>query len=223
MKEVSEEQLKMEIEVYSEAGIDENVKSKLKAVRKKAATPEPINMIHEIADSLKVLLEKIQPQLEAGAPGADQVMMGRDSEPDRVFLSAPPPALSLEQAHEPAKMVVVTELSQDKLELPDWAPPGCQNVRGMTTISPAHYTAVCGLGKGVCDAMLDTAGARTMMDLKTAELLGLDVEKTTASKYFGSFISASAVPTPNAGRITGPVELQFSDNVKFHLKEIKVI
>jgi hypothetical protein len=71
--------------------------------------------------------------------------------------------------------------------------------------------------------MLDSGGAHSMIDLHTAEMLGLDVEKTTATKYFGCFYSASAVPTPYAGRVRGPVEIQFSEAVTFKLKELKVI
>ncbi len=71
--------------------------------------------------------------------------------------------------------------------------------------------------------LLDTAGARTMIDLHTAELLGLPVERTTPSKYFGSFISATAVPTPYAGRVKGPISLKFSANVEINIKEMKVI
>jgi len=89
--------------------------------------------------------------------------------------------------------------------------------------SPSHYIALCGLGKGVCNVLLDTAGAKSMIDLQTAELLGLEVERTTASKYFGSFISATAVPTPYAGRVKGPISLRFSENVVFQIKEMKVI
>lgn len=79
------------------------------------------------------------------------------------------------------------------------------------------------MGKGVCNVLLDTAGARTMIDLQTAELVGLPVERTTPSKYFGSFISATAVPTPYAGRVKGPISLRFSANVEINIKEMKVI
>lgn len=111
--------------------------------------------------------------------------------------------------------MVVSDLPKERTGLPDWAPEGSVNARGQLNLSPCHYIATCGIGKGVCDAFLDTAGARTMMDLQTAESMNLDVEKTTANKYFGSFISASAVPTPYAGRVKGPVELRFSENVSF--------
>ena len=71
--------------------------------------------------------------------------------------------------------------------------------------------------------MLDTAGARTMIDMETANKLGLPVEKVSSTKYFGSFYSASGVPTPYAGRVRGPVRLQFSESVTFTLREMKVI
>lgn len=90
-------------------------------------------------------------------------------------------------------------------------------------MSSAHYTGLCKIGGGVVEAMLDTGGARSMIDLQTAEMLGLPIERTTSSKYFGCFYSASAVPTPYAGRVKGPVEVRFSDKVVFTMKEMKVI
>lgn len=89
------------------------------------------------------------------------------------------------------------------------------NARQVCEVSRAHYTGLCRLGSGVIEVMLDSGGARTMIDLPTAEMLGLEVERATASKYFGSFYSASAVPTPYAGRVVGPVTLQFSEDVTF--------
>ena len=53
--------------------------------------------------------------------------------------------------------------------------------------------------------MLDSAGARTMIDMETASKLGLPIERVSSTKYFGSFYSASGVPTPYAGRVKGPV------------------
>jgi hypothetical protein len=97
------------------------------------------------------------------------------------------------------------------------------NLRGLSDLSPAHYSAVCELGKGVVDMMLDTGGARTMIDLETAMKLGLPVERVSATKYFGSFYSASGVPTPYAGRVKGPVTIRFSKNVVFTMRELKVI
>jgi hypothetical protein len=99
------------------------------------------------------------------------------------------------------------KMPEDRQSLPDWVPEGVMNARGVCEVSKAHYTGLCKLGNGVIEVMLDSGGARTMIDLQTAEMLGLDVERTTASKYFGCFYSASAVPTPYAGRVRGPVTL----------------
>ena len=49
------------------------------------------------------------------------------------------------------------------------------------------------------------------------------MERVSATRYFGSFYSASGVPTPYAGRVRGPVALRFSGNVSFMLRELKVI
>jgi hypothetical protein len=72
VKEVTEQQLKREIEIYSESGIDDNVKNKLKEMRR-GYQPDNTNMIHEIADSLKTLLDKIN----------------ADSVPDSLLMSMP--------------------------------------------------------------------------------------------------------------------------------------
>jgi hypothetical protein len=121
---------------------------------------------------------------------------------------------TLDEDYAPARLVVVSELPEEEGALPDWAENAKVNARNVTMTSPSHYIALCKVGMGVCNVLLDTAGAKTMIDLQTAELLGLEVERTTASKYFGSFISATAVPTPYAGRVKGPVSLRFSENVE---------
>lgn len=208
VREVSEPQLKKEIEVYSDSGIDDDVRAKLRELRR---PPDSNNMIHEIADSLRELLNKIG---ASTSPTPDSSMMSiAPQDPSTTFASASTPS-TLEEEHAPAKLVVVSELPEDETALPDWAEKGSVNARGITMKSPSHYIALCGLGEGVCNVLLDTAGAKTMIDVQTAELMGLEVEKTTASKYFGSFISATAVPTPYAGRVKGPISLRFSENVK---------
>lgn len=108
-------------------------------------------------------------------------------------------------------------------QMPEWASRDAKNFRSLSTPSRAHYTALCEVGGGVANVMLDTAGARSMIDLATAEQLGLPVEKVTASRYFGSFYSASGVPTAYAGRVKGPIQFRFSEKVTISLREMKVI
>jgi hypothetical protein len=49
------------------------------------------------------------------------------------------------------------------------------------------------------------------------------VEKVSAQRYFGSFYSASGVPTAYAGRVKGPIHLKFSEKITISLREMKVI
>lgn len=121
------------------------------------------------------------------------------------------------------RVATITKAPSTASELPGWASPEAKNFRGLSELSPAHYSALCGLGDGIVEVMLDTAGARTMIDMGTALKLGLPVEKVSSTKYFGSFYSASGVPTPYAGRVRGPVTLRFSGRVMFTLREMKVI
>lgn len=79
VREVSEATLQREIEIYSDAGIDENVRHKLKEVRR-ATRNDKTHMIHEIADSLKELLNKI----DAATSPPDSI-----DKPDQTMMSMP--------------------------------------------------------------------------------------------------------------------------------------
>jgi hypothetical protein len=120
-------------------------------------------MIHEIADSLKVLLDKI----DAVSPQApDSLMMSLPSPPsDDSFATRVAATSTLDEDYAPAQLVVVSELPEEEGALPDWADSASVNARNVTMTSPSHYIALCGLGKGVCNVLLDTAGAKTMIDL----------------------------------------------------------
>jgi hypothetical protein len=74
-------------------------------------------------------------------------------------------------------------------------------------LSKAHYCGLCKLGTGVVEAMLDSGGARSMIDMHMAEELGLNVEKASGSKFFGCFYTAAGAATPYAGIVRGPVKV----------------
>jgi hypothetical protein len=57
------------------------------------------------------------------------------------------------------------------------------------------------------EVVLDSGGAKTMIDKNTARLLNLDIEWATEGKSYGSFSGVSAQPTQYLGRSKGPVEL----------------
>jgi hypothetical protein len=118
---------------------------------------------------------------------------------------------------------VMSSIPKSPLSMPRWASDTAKNFRSLAVPSKAHYTALCEIGDGVVNVMLDTAGARTMIDIATAESLGLPIERVTSTRYFGSFYSASGVPTAYAGRVKGPILMKFSENVTISLREMKVI
>jgi hypothetical protein len=45
-----------------------------------------------------------------------------------------------------------------------------------------------GIGNGVIEALFDTGGARTMLDKKTALLLGLTITRPPKGQDFGTFV-----------------------------------
>lgn len=89
--------------------------------------------------------------------------------------------------------------------LPEWAPKGARNKRGLLPISRSHYIALVAIGGGFCEAIVDTGGARSMLDYDTAVALGLEVELSGGDKNFGSFWGPSGDPISYFGRVRGPV------------------
>jgi hypothetical protein len=73
--------------------------------------------------------------------------------------------------------------------------------------------AIVQIGKGVCEAILDTGAARTMIDETTATQMGLDIEVATPEKSFGSFWGPSGPEAKYYGRVKGPVYIHIGPKV----------
>lgn len=121
-----------------------------------------------------------------------------------------------------------TPVSAEKLPagakgLPLWAPSGARNGRGLLPISRAHYTALLSIEGAFVEAIIDTGGARSMIDYETAKALGLNIQLADATQSFGSFWGPSGAPCEYFGRVKGPVEIRFSSDVSFRLPELKII
>lgn len=71
--------------------------------------------------------------------------------------------------------------------------------------------------------LMDTGGARSMIDLPTAKRLGLPLKLRGDGEEFGKFWGPDAVMKDYAGIVTGPVCLRFSVEVTFTLPEVKII
>ena len=92
-------------------------------------------------------------------------------------------------------------------EVPVWA-EGARNFRGLVPPSRAHYMALVKLGNGVIEAIIDTGGARSLIDLDTARTLGLKIEMAK-SNNMGNFWGPGGEVMGYTGTVRGPI--------KFHL------
>ena len=61
-------------------------------------------------------------------------------------------------------------------------------------IQKTHYLGLIELNGRVVEVILDSGGARTMVDKDTAVALGLRIEWASDSKFFGSFSGVTSTP-----------------------------
>ena len=97
---------------------------------------------------------------------ADDVSSAGGDEVDYVWMALP--------TGESKPIAVSATAKSRPVELPDWA-AGYLNHRGLVPLSPSHFYGVAAFNGSVTDALLDTGGGRSMMDLATARKLGLPV------------------------------------------------
>jgi hypothetical protein len=71
--------------------------------------------------------------------------------------------------------------------------------------------------------MLDTCGAKSMMDRKTAEELGFEIEVASRKRHFGSFYGPGGKVVYYYGRARGPLEVWLDDDVKLMIPELKIV
>ena len=112
-------------------------------------------------------------------------------------------------------------------EPPRWASPGAINCRGLVDPGSRHYLALITVDGAVVEGIVDTGACRTMMDLRTAKALGVQLEELgrgADGKFpFGHFYGPEGVPAPYAGRTKGPVTFRFSSEVQLVLPEVKLV
>ena len=115
-------------------------------------------------------------------------------------------------------------LPPKKRGLPDWAPEGAVNCRGMVRVNPrTHYLALVAIQGAFTDAILDTGGATSMVDVSMLGPLGLKCEKAEAGKSCGSFWGPSGEVRSYYGRVVGPVAWQFAGGLIVYTPELKVV
>ena len=71
--------------------------------------------------------------------------------------------------------------------------------------------------------IMDTGGARTLVDVTMAKQMGLPIDKATKNRKYGSYWGAGGVETFYWGRIKGPIDIQLSADITVQVEEIKII
>ena len=103
------------------------------------------------------------------------------------------------------------------------------NLRGRLPLSHSHFTGVLALekpghpSKSVMECLLDTGGAKTMIDLGTAWKAGLPLVYPTKERHLGFFYGPSGEPTAYAAIVEGLVYLRFGPDVVLDIPELKVM
>ena len=106
---------------------------------------------------------------------------------------------------------------------PGWVDASVTNLMGLVPASAAHYMAAVKVNNALMFAIVDTGGARTMMDVTVAEKLGLPVERATKGRKFGSFWGPGSKEVYYYGKVRGPVRIQVSEAVSYTINKIKVL
>ena len=91
-------------------------------------------------------------------------------------------------------------------------------------MSKAHYMATVIVFDKLMHTMVDTCGAKSMIDRRTAEELGLKIELATKDRHFGSYYGpGNENGAYYYGRIKGPLKVDMGSNVRLNLDELKVV
>ena len=77
--------------------------------------------------------------------------------------------------------------------------------------------------KAVIECLLDTSGAKTMIDLGTERKAGLPLVHPTKERHLGFFYGPSGEPTAYAAVVEGPVHLRCGSDVVLAIPELKVV
>ena len=128
-----------------------------------------------------------------------------------------PPALMANVAAPP-----VTRVAKGKYGyLPQWAHE-LVDMTGNLPYDSDQYMGFVGVGNCVTEAIMDTGGARCMMDAATAVKLGVPYIPAH-DREFGTFIGVGGQPTAYKGVSDGAVQLRFSGGVVMYCPRVKII
>ena len=101
--------------------------------------------------------------------------------------------------------------------------PDSENLMNLVRRSAAHFMAPCEINGKAFNMIVDSGGARTLMDITVAKRLGLPIDKATKKKKYGSYWGAGGEETFYWGRVRGPIEVKIHEGTMVTIDEIKII
>lgn len=90
-------------------------------------------------------------------------------------------------------------------------------------LSTSHFMGTVVINGTLVHAMIDTCGAKSMIDKRTAMELGFEVEVATRDHHFGSFYGPGDKIIYYYGRVKGPLHVHIDEDIYLMAPEIKVI
>ena len=127
-----------------------------------------------------------------------------------------------QQAVTVPEKVEITDKPVD-ISIPDWAKSATKfNLRAQLSWDNNQYTGVVVINGALVEAVMDSGGARTMIDMRTAQEAQIPWTEAKGSE-FGQYITPGGAARPYLGIAPGPIRIQFNEKVVITLSSIKII
>ena len=222
VREVSERRLQAEQELLLGAKLDaptdaaralsqlDATLKKEKARGKRTRDAQSLAIVNNVVDNIVALLHTLDME-EVPLPDG-----GSDADSDDGSTEG------VDKVYSTSIRAPMTAEDRD-LELLDWA-GGMLNLRGRLPLSRNHFIALVAINGACLECIVDTGGARTMLDRGSAEAAGLKITPPGDGVEVGGYYGPSGGDIiPYAGIVAGPVQLRFSSDVVVTLGELKVL
>ena len=106
--------------------------------------------------------------------------------------------------------------------LPGWA-ADMLNCRGLVGWDSNQYMACVGVEDRLVEALLDTGGCCSLMDIGMAKKLQLPFQEQRSAEWGMFTVPGRKDPIPYPACIRGPVEIRLGQNVKVFLPNLRLV
>jgi hypothetical protein len=106
--------------------------------------------------------------------------------------------------------------------LPDWA-SGMLNCRGLVGWDSNQYIACVGIEDKLVEALLDTGGCCSLMDLGMAKKLKLPFQEQRNAEWGMFTVPGRRQPVPYPACIRGPIKIRLGRDVVVYLPNLRLV